>query len=390
VPVKLSIVDLAAVPPGGTAVDAFANSVALAQVAERLGFHRYWVAEHHGVGPAVASASPEILATRIAAATTRIRVGSGTVLLNYTRPLRVAETFRSLHAMFPGRIDLGMGRATSPAVVEAALRPQAESSSARTDLEADDLADMPGAAPGMLEALEAWMTYEQDVTDVVDWLAGAFPAGDSRAAIRLSPGVAGGPEPWLLGSSPTSALLAGRLGLRYGFAAFFNPALAAASLRAYQASFQPSSAPGGVSEPCCMLAVNVCCADSDREAARLRASAELFYQGGAGADRRPLVDADTAVAELGGLPQLAASADPWVRHICGGPTSVRVHLERLCAEVGTDELMVQDLIADPGERTRSYELLAEAFGLAPSPAPPPDGAVGAAAAVGAGGAVSLP
>jgi alkanesulfonate monooxygenase SsuD/methylene tetrahydromethanopterin reductase-like flavin-dependent oxidoreductase (luciferase family) len=350
---RLSIVDLATVPPGGTASDAFAHSVALAQTAERLGFHRYWVAEHHGVGSAVASACPEILVARIAAATMTIRVGSGTVLLNYTRPLRVAETFRSLHAMFPGRIDLGLGRAASPEVVDAALRPPS--------MDAGGYSDPSQAGAGMLDGLGAWMAHEEDLTEVLAWLGGSFSDDDPRAGVRLVPGVSGGPEPWLLGSSPTSAMLAGRLGLRYGFAAFFNPEMAAAALRIYRASFQPSSASGAIEEPWSMLAVNACCAESDRDAARLRASAELFYRQGEGIDRPPLRDAEAAVAELGGVPE---PTPRWARHLSGGPTSIRAQLEQLASEVEADEVMVQDLIADPAERVHSYELLAGAFELA--------------------------
>jgi luciferase family oxidoreductase group 1 len=292
--VKLSIVDLSQLPPGGTASDAYAASVALAVRAEELGYHRYWVAEHHGVGSAIAGACPAVLMTRIAGVTSTMRVGSGTVLLNYTRPLAVAESFRSLHALFPGRIDLGIGRADSPPVVDACLLGD------RRELES-------------LEPLGSWMGYETDVSEVVCWLEGGFDDGDPRAAVRLAAGVAGGPEPWLLGSSPTSAMLAGRLGLRYGFASFFNPEMAAAALGIYRASFRPSGGVSGVEEPCAMLAVNVCCAETDGEADRLRSSVELFYQRGAGADRPPLQHPDAAVAELGGIPEpvLAKPSPLW-------------------------------------------------------------------------------
>jgi luciferase family oxidoreductase group 1 len=337
---RLSIVDLAPVPPGASTAEAFAASTELAALAERLGYHRYWVAEHHGVGGAVASCCPEALMARIASTTTTIRVGAGTFLLNYSTPFRVAETGLALHAMFPGRIDLGIGRADAAPVVHAALGG--------------------GGAPdadAMLGPFAAWMAHEDKVTETVAWLEGRF--GDAEA--RMAHGVPGGPETWLLGSSVESAMLAGRLGLRYGFAAFFNPAVATFALTAYRTCFEPSSR---LAQPVAMLAVNACCADTDQQADRLRATVELFYATDGGAQGRHLVDADTAVELLGGVP---APADPysglWPRHLSGDPVRLRGQFEQLAAETAADEIIIQDLIADPADRRHSYELIAGAFGL---------------------------
>ena len=337
---QLSIVDLSPRPPGGSAADAYANSVDLAQHAERLGYRRYWVAEHHGNGAAVAGVAPEVLTARIAAATSSLRVGSAAVLLDYNAPLRTVETFQALEAMFPGRVDLGLGRARSMPVVDAALRPERAQ-------EHDD----------PLGGLAQWMEHDDRLSEVIDWLDGRFRPTDPRAAVRL---VEGRPELWLHGSSLTSALTAARLGLRYGYAGFFNPEMATACLTSYRTAFRPSSSPSGVERPWAALAVNVCCADDDDAADRLRASVEVFYRDGGDAGHRPLLPADDALRELGGV----VPASP--AHLAGGPARIRGTLERAMAETEADELVVQDLIADHHDRVRSYELLAEVFAMVPS------------------------
>jgi alkanesulfonate monooxygenase SsuD/methylene tetrahydromethanopterin reductase-like flavin-dependent oxidoreductase (luciferase family) len=374
---RLSIVDLAQIPPGGSAVEAFAHSVTLAQVAEQAGYHRFWLAEHHGIGAAVASCCPEALIARVASATTSIRVGSGTVLMNYSRPLRIAETYRSLHAMFPGRIDVGLGRADAPPVVDAALRGDDGSSGAGA-IGASGTGGFGGSGSGILgtpggeafggagalDGLMAWMSYEDRVSEVMAWLEGAFSPDDPRSQVRLVPGVDGGPEAWLLGSSITSAMVAGRLGLRYGYAAFFNPAMAVVACAAYRSSFQPSLLTGGVEQPTTMLALNVCCADTNADADRLRASVELFDRDGAGPGRRPLVGADCAVAELGAPPPpTVPDHGMWPAHLSGDPERIRALIEQYAAQTQADEVVLQDLVACPDDRVRSYHLIAEAFAL---------------------------
>jgi luciferase family oxidoreductase group 1 len=347
---RVSVVDLSPVPPGGTAVDALANSVELAQQVEQLGYARYWVAEHHGDGRVIASSNPEVLVARIAAATSSIRVGSGTVLLNHYSPFKVAEVFATLHAMFPDRIDLGVGRANSPRpVVDTAM------GTARFT------ATMGGEPAPALPGFGGWLEHQERVEEVLAWVEHSFPPGHPFAAIELLPGVEGGPQPWLLGSSSASAVIAARLGMRYCFAAFVNPIGAASAMRIYRQSFQPSGSPSGPQEPCAMLSVNVCCGESDTEGDRLRATIELFHRQRRGTcdPGTSLRSADDAVAALGEIPEpIDLGAGAWPQHISGGPERVRDILCLMAKECDADELMVQDMIADQSARLRSYELIA--------------------------------
>lgn len=350
---RLSIVDLGPVPCGGTSADALANTVRLAQVAEEAGYHRYWIAEHHGRGETFASSNPEVIVGHVAAATETIRVGSGGVLLNHYSPFKVAETFRLLHALHPGRIDLGFGRADGLPIVDFALT--------------KDRAAAP--EPGdRMAGMMAWLAAEEQACELVDWLDGSFPADHPFAGVPLLPGVGGGPEPWLLGASTASAALAGRLGIRFCFAGFLNPAGAVGALRAYRHTFataEPGAATASrVATPYAMLALNVACAPTDTEADRLRASAELFWHRARHGDvrREPLPDPDTAVAALGGPPPpTRLDGEGWPRQLSGGPSRLREMLEELAAVTEVDEIILQDLIAVPSARLRSYELLANVF-----------------------------
>jgi alkanesulfonate monooxygenase SsuD/methylene tetrahydromethanopterin reductase-like flavin-dependent oxidoreductase (luciferase family) len=346
----LSLLDLAPVPAGGTAVDALAASVELAVAAEALGYRRFWVAEHHGIGGAVASTTPEVLVARIAAATTTLRVGSGVVLLGHQRPFRVAETFRTLHALFPGRIDLGVGRAASRAPVELALAGPSGRGSG-------DVRSAP-PPPDPLAALTATVAYEDDLVELRAWLDEGFPPGHRYASVAVTPGVAGGPELWLMGSSLASGVLAARLGLRYCAAAFLDPVAAPAAVRAYRRAFRPR--PGGPAGPWAALAVGVACGRTDEDGHRLRAPAELYLRRLADRDvtGEPLAGADEAVAELGGVPGPAPAA---ARYLSGGPATVRARLEEVAASCAADELVLHDRIADPADRLASYVRVAGAF-----------------------------
>ena len=338
---NLAIVDISPVPAGGSAADAFANSVELAQHAERLGYHRYWVAEHHAAAATNAGSNPEVLIARIAALTDRIRIGSGTVLLNHYSPFKVAEVFRALHAMTPGRIDLGIGRANGLPIADLALQRDRREQQRFTD-------------------------YDAQVTEVLAWLDRAFPEDHPFSQLRIDGGVPGGPQPWLLGSSPNSAVLAGQLGLPYCFAGFINPGGAIAATELYRQQFRPSSFPSGVQEPYVSLGMNVTCAPTDAEADRLRATVELFYQRLRRGEfpSAPLPTADESVRELGGVPAPSVVApSSWPQHISGGPERVREMLEIMAVDVGADEIVVQDLIAGQDDRVASYELLADAFAL---------------------------
>lgn len=336
----LSLVDLSPVPPGGTPVDALRDTVALAQRVEELGYSRFWLAEHHG-GSAVASSAPEVLIARVAAMTTRIRVGSGTVLLNHYSPYKVAEVFRTLHAMTPERIDLGVGRADGIPAADFALQRDRS-------------------------AIQDFDDYDAQVTEVMAWLDSAFPAGHAFAGVPILPGVPGGPQPWVLGSSPGSAVVAGRLGLRYCFAAFINPGAATVAADTYRSSFRPSMFPSGLTRPRLALAVNAVVGETERDGDRLRATAELLRRRSSSprAPQGPLPSADAAVAELGGVPApTELSRGSWPKHLSGGPQRVRQMLESMAAEVGAHEIVLQDRIARRTDRIRSYELLADAFAL---------------------------
>lgn len=336
---QLSIVDTSQVPAGQTAVEALAATAELARLADRLGYARYWLAEHHGAGRMNASSSPEVMIARVASVTGRIRVGSGGVLLNHHSAFRIAETFRLLHAMFPGRVDLGLGRATGGPVVDLALQ---RDRSRRLHL--DD--------------------HGEQIVEVLAWLDRAFPDDHPFASTPLFPGVAGNPEPWVLGSSPSSAAVAGALGLPYCFAGFISPTAVGSALDAYRRAFRPSPSPTGVSEPRTMVGVNVSCGETEEEASRLRASVELFYERLFRGEIRPLPAADDAVAELGGLPAPSRyAAGDWPRSISAAPDRLRELLETMADEVGADELILQDLISDRADRRRSYELIAGAFEL---------------------------
>lgn len=352
---RYSVLDISPVPPGGTATSAFRHSAELIAVAERAGYERFWVAEHHGIGYRNAGSSPEVLIAHLATLTSRIRVGSGAVLLDKYRPYKVASTFRVLHALFPGRVDLGVGRGSSPPPVEAALR-------AASDDDSDPLF-------AALAATTALLTYRDQLAELLAWLSHDFEPDHPYARYPLSPGTTGGPQPWLLGSSPASAVLAGQFGMRYCFAAFLNPGDAPSVLSIYRSAFraaQPADAPA----PCAMLAVSAACAPTDAAADELRAGAELHDRRIAARDPAvdlPLPAPARALAELGGSPP-PAEVEPgrWPRHLSGSPGRLAAQLDLISAESGADELMICDLIGDHAARLRSYELLADA--LRPVPA----------------------
>ena len=352
-PTRYSVLDISPIPPAGTATDAFRQSAELIGLAERAGYERYWVAEHHGIGYRNAGSAPEVLIAHLATLTSRIRVGSGAVLVDKYRPYKVADTFRVLHALFPGRIDLGVGRGSSPPPVEAAL-----------SAAGDDDGDPMFAA---LAAATALMRYSEQLAELLAWLEHDFEPDHPYAPYPLSPHVAGGHQPWLLGSSPASAVLAGQLGMRYCFAAFLNPRDAPSVLSIYRSAFR-SSFRGAAAQA--MLAVSAVCAPTDEEADLLRAGAELHAR--RIAERDPAVDLPLpiparALAELGHAPApVTVEPGNWPRHLSGSPERMREQLALISAETGAEELMICDLIGDHAARMRSYELLAEA--LRPVPA----------------------
>jgi luciferase family oxidoreductase group 1 len=331
--VPLSILDLSPVSAGSTAAQALRNTLDLARFADSHGFTRYWVAEHHNL-PAIASASPDIMIGQIAAITRNMRVGSGGVMLPNHAPLMVAERFKLLEALFPGRIDLGLGRApgTDPATSYALRRRQGIS-------EEDDF----------LERFNELMMLETR----------AFPEGHPFHNVRAMPADVPLPPIFLLGSSDYSAQLAGQIGAAFSFAHHFATFDAAEAMRLYRDSFRPSPAHA---KPFAILATHVVCADTDAEADRLAATVDLNFVRRAKGEYQPLASPEDAASYDYTPVDRARIAQNRTRMSVGAPATVKAQLEPLLASTKADELMVTTMIFDHAARKRSYELLAQAFG----------------------------
>ena len=331
---RLSVLDQSPVRSGGTPADAIAETLELAQAAERLGYHRYWLAEHHST-PGLADASPEILIGQVAARTARIRIGAGGIMLTHYSALKVAETFRMLETLFPGRIDLGIGRAPGS-----------------DQLTAEALRHGPGAI-----GLEF---FPDQVADLIGFLHDRLDPGHPFAGVRAMPSGPGAPEVWLLGSSDESAACAAHLGTAFSFAHFINAGGGAEVTRAYARAFRPSPERA---TPRASAAVFVVCADTEAEARRLALSRELFllrlYTGRPGP--YPSVEEAERYAYADRERSIAAAIRG--RTIAGAPEQVRERLLALAADYGVDELVIVTITHDPKARLRSYELLADAFGL---------------------------
>lgn len=336
---RLSVVDLGVVAPDTGETEALSDSVAFAKHVERLGYHRIWFAEHHA-STMGASHHPELLVAAVGAHTSSIRIGSGAVLMNHYSPFKVAEMFKQLEAMYPGRVDLGMGRATAGPVLDLAMQ-QNRQSPAQPD-------------------------HQQQVAETVAWLTGGFPPEHPFASTTLLPSVPEVPHTWLLGSSPSGSNLAAGLGIGYTFAGFINPAGAAPALRHYREQFQRG--PTQLATPRAMLAVNVTVGETPAEAARLVSSPKAYYARiGRGDFATKVPAADIAAAELTQAERDQPTnivGGEWPRLVAGSPAQVRDTLEQMVEESGADEVMVQNMIPNPADRHRSHELLAEALGVA--------------------------
>ena len=337
-PLRVSVLDQTPVSEGTPASVALRNSIDLAKRSEALGYHRYWVAEHHG-SPMIAGPSPEVLIAAIASVTSRIRVGSGGVMLPHYSPLKVAENFSVLAGLFPHRIDLGLGRAagTDPETAFALQRDRRQRS--------------PDDFPQQLAELFGYLD---------DSLARDHPF--SRLAALL-PGVPERPEPWLLGSSHQSAIWAAELGLPYAFADFINPA-GAEIAALYRDQFTPSSE---LAEPRVMVAVSAISADTSEAAERLASSMRMaitFLRSGSSI---PIPTPETALEFLRAHPS-PQSLPVGRRAIVGDARSVRRGLEDVAREYGAEEVMVVTITHDHAARVHSYDLIASAFEL-PKPSP---------------------
>ena len=333
--IPLSVLDLAPVTAGSSASEALARSTELIGRAEALGYHRYWVAEHHNM-PGIASSSPAVLLAHLAASSTTIRVGSGGVMLPNHAPLVVAEQFGLLEALHPGRVDLGIGRAPgSDPVTASALRRHLPGS------EGDDL-------PEQLGALFAFFH-------------GNFPDGHPWGSIRALPEGSAVPDVWLLGSSGYSAQVAGILGLPFAFAHHFSPTNTVPAIELYRARFRPSER---LAESHVMVGVATVCAPSAEEADWLHGSSRLSMLRLRTGRPGPLPSPEEAASyeSTSGEDQVMASATS--SHVVGDPTGVVAGLQRLVDATGADELMVTTNVFDHAARLRSYELVADAWSRA--------------------------
>ena len=333
---RFSVLDQSPIPEGQTGVDALRNTIELAQLADRLGYHRYWVAEHHG-GPMLAGAAPEVLIGPIASATKTIRVGSGGVMLPHYSPFKVAEVFSILAGLFPGRIDLGIGRAagTDPLTTYALQRDRREAS--------------PDDFPQQLAELLAYLDDEMPPEHPFARLAKTLPGRPQR------------PEPWLLGSSPQSGVWAAELGISYAFADFIYPGGApiAGDYRQLHAATHSDHAPRTA------VAVWAIAADTDEQAQYLasssRMSMRMLRQG-------ELIQVPPPEKALEYLRAIGQPTDHGFtdgrRGVIGSPERVAAQLHEVADAYGAEEVIVVTITYDHEARKRSYELIADAVGLA--------------------------
>jgi luciferase family oxidoreductase group 1 len=330
----LSILDLSPVTTATSGAQALHNSLDLARFADRLGFARYWVAEHHNL-PNIASSAPEIMIGQIAAVTARMRVGSGGVMLPNHAPLTVAERFKVLEALFPGRIDLGIGRApgTDPVTSYALRRRQ------------DD-----PAADDFLDRFQELLLFEQ----------GGFPESHPFRRIQAMPSDVALPPIYLLGSSGYSAQLAAHVGAGFSFAHHFSDFDPVGPMTTYRTQFKPSATRA---EPHAILAVHAVCADTDAEADRLAASVDLNFARRRQGQFLPIPSPEEAAAHDYSPTDRAWVAQNRARLIVGGKDKVMAHLEPLIAATQADEVMITSMIFDHEARKHGYALIAEAFGL---------------------------
>lgn len=319
----LSVLDLAPIVQGGTAAQAFENSRQLAVHAERLGFNRFWLAEHHSM-PGIASAATSVVIAHVAAATTTIRVGAGGIMLPNHSPLLIAEQFGTLETLYPGRIDLGLGRA-------------------------------PGSDPETARALRrdpmAGDTFPRDVAELMSYFAEASPGQKVRAV----PGAGLGIPVWILGSSLFGAQLAAAYGLPFAFASHFAPRLLGEALAIYRTQFRPSER---LARPYAMVGVSVIAADTDAEAQLLFSSVQQSFvnlrRGHPVMLPPPRPDFDR---ELLPYDRLALS-ETLSEAIVGSPDTVRHKLRSLIERTAADEVIIASQIYDQTARARSFEIVA--------------------------------
>jgi luciferase family oxidoreductase group 1 len=332
---RLSVLDLSPVSSDSNGAQALHNTLELARLTDRLGYARYWLAEHHNL-PSVASSAPEVMIGHVASETSRIRVGAGGIMLPNHAPLRVVETFRVLESLHPGRVDLGIGRAPGTDPVTATVLRRSR--------------DWEGADD-----------FPQQFSELLAFSGDGFPEGHPLRSVIAMPSDVGLPPIWLLGSSGYSASAAGQIGLGYAFASHFSPTDPAPAMHAYRESFKPSE---DFERPSAILAVSVICADTNEHAEELASSMQLAWVRMRSGTPRPLPSPREA---------MGYSYDPAERRLAdayrsmqviGDPPTVRARIEELAQHTVADEVMVTTNVYDHDERLRSYELLADVFKIA--------------------------
>lgn len=326
---KLSVLDVLPVLSGSSAAHSLGRAADLARLADRRRYERIWYAEHHGMG-GIAASSPELLIAHVAPLTERVRVGAGGVMLPNHTPLQVVERYRTLEALHPGRVDLGIGRA------------------AGTDpLTAQALRSVSGEHVGHL------------IAELLAFSGGSFPADHPFVRVGVTPSGVALPPIWMLGSSGGSARLAGEIGAGYAFAGHFSASPAAPAIADYRDAFTPST---HFPAPYAILALSVICADSAEEARELASSVELLFIRMRAGRTGPVPSPAEARAE-GWSPGSPLRGPMAELLIAGTPDYVRERIEAAARDANADEVMVMTIVHDPAARLRSYELLADAFGL---------------------------
>ncbi|HWA38835.1 MAG TPA: LLM class flavin-dependent oxidoreductase [Burkholderiales bacterium] len=329
---RLSVLDQSPVLSTGDARSALQETLALARLAETLGYHRYWLAEHHAIA-ALADPCPEVLLARLGAETHRMRIGTGGVLLPYYSAFRTAEAFRMLEALYPGRIDLGVGRAPG--------------GDART-AQAVGGGRMPDAD-----------RFPEQVWELHAHLTGTLPKEHPFARVRVQPEVDGAPPIWLLGSSDYSGALAAQLGLSFAFAHFINPRGGDAVSRAYRRDFQ------GTGKPAVIVCTFAICAESAEEAERLAAPIDLRRLHMALNIDSPIPSEAEAAQHKYSDEERRYVLAQRERAVIGDPRACRTAIEAMAQRYEADEVMLLTITGDVASRRRSYELLAREFGICP-------------------------
>ncbi len=329
---KLSVLDQSPVPEGKTPAEALQNSVSLARHVDRLGYQRFWMSEHHAMAT-LACTAPEVVLARIGAATERIRIGSGGIMLPHYSAFKVAEQFRTLYALFGDRVDLGVGRAPGGGPMESlALRRE--------------------------RRVEPTDDFTGQLSELLAFLGGEFPPQHPFARLEVQPRMPGGPDVWLLGSSLWSSEAAAEFGLPYAFAHFFSPLPTRRAIAEYRRNFQPG--PHG-SQPEAAVAVGVICADTQEEAEFLAGSVRLLQRRIRMGDRRPVAPPEKAKRELQQMGPGGDEEGEFPRYVVGTPESVRTRLQAMATALEVEELIVNTITWDHAARLRSYDLLAAAM-----------------------------